>query len=152
MKVSLMYSSLTWNYLSYGNYVIEYCISGCDWTQSGKEGSVAREVPSMHIYSCIIKWRAQKTFIYKRHTSEKINLRSARRAIYPQTNRVPALIRFMVDWTMVLLDFMELWVWKLTTVYSHLEVLWQFRCRLWKRGVQWMDKHLWHFLSALCSR
>ncbi len=101
------------------------------------------------IYSCTIKWRLQKTFINKRLTSKEINSRSARRAIYPQMNRVPALIRFMVDWTMVLLDFMELWVWKLTTDYSHLEVLWQFCCRLWKRGVQWLDKHLWHFLSAV---
>lgn len=85
---------------------------------------------------------AAKTFINKRHTIKKINLRSARRAIYPRMNRVPALILFMVDWAAVLLDFMELWVWKLTTVYSHLEVLWQFHCRLWKRGVPQMDKHL----------
>lgn len=132
--------------------MIEYCISGCDWTQRGKEGSLERKVPNMHMYSCIIKRREQKTFIKKRHKSKKINLRGARRAIYPRMNRVPALIRFMVDWSTVLLDFMELWVWKLTTVYSHLEVLWQFRCRLWKRGVQRMDKHLWHFLSALCFK
>lgn len=42
----------------------------------------------------------------------------------------------MVDWTVVLLHFMELWSRKLTTVATHLEVLWQFRCGLWKKGVQ----------------
>lgn len=57
-------------------------------------------------------------------------------------------MHFMVDWTAVLLDFMELWLWKLTTVHSHLKVLGQFCCRLWKRGVQRMDKHLWHFLFS----
>lgn len=84
----------------------------------------------------------KKPHLSTKDTIKKINSHSGGKAIYPHMNSAPALILFMLDWPVVLLDFMGLWVWKLTTVYSHLEVLWQFRWRLWKRGVQRMDKHL----------
>lgn len=103
----------------------------------------ARKCPACILILLLLNEGRKKHLLTKdTRVKKEINLRSARRAIYPQMNRAPALIRFMVDWTTVLPDFMELWLWKLTTVYSHLEVLWQFRCRLWKRGVRRMDKHL----------
>lgn len=110
-----------------------------------------QKTSSMHIYWIIIKWRPlYKTFT--KQQTQKLLSRDLQGELFIPGWIVPALIRFMVDWTLVLLHFMELWLWKLTRVYSHLEVLRQFHCRLWKRGVQRMDKHLWHFLSALCSR
>lgn len=75
--------------------------------RSGREGSLEKRVPHMHLYSCIIKGMAPKTFINKRHKSKKINSRSARRPIYPRMNRVPALTPFMMDWAAVLLNFMD---------------------------------------------
>lgn len=110
-----------------------------------------QKTPSMHIYWSIIKWRTLYKTFTKQQTQKQLS-RDRQGELFIPGWIVPALIRFMVDWTLVLLHFMELWLCKLTRVYSHLEVLWQFHCRLWKRGVQWMDKHLWHFLSALCSR
>lgn len=48
-------ASFDCNYLSLGNYVIEYCISGCDGVHCGKEGSLEEKVPKMHSYSFVIK-------------------------------------------------------------------------------------------------
>lgn len=55
-----MFSGFPWLNLSHSNYIMEYYISGCDWTQSEKEGSLEKKVPNKDIHSCNINWRAQK--------------------------------------------------------------------------------------------